>query len=39
VGYGRLRLVAERDPTRALTIVEPGPGGRLAVEVRLLPGR
>ena len=37
VGYGRLRLLAERDPSRALTIVEPDSSGRLIVDIRLIP--
>jgi hypothetical protein len=36
VGYGELRLVADRAPSRSLTVVEPDSSGRVAVEVRLL---
>ena len=37
VGYGELRLLADRIPSRSLTVVEPDSSGRLAVEIRLLP--
>ena len=34
VGYGNLHVEGLADRPRALTVVEPGPGGRLVVEVR-----
>ncbi len=35
VGYGQLRLIADREPARELTIAEPDSSGRLTIEVRL----